>query len=557
MRTFIRNRGFLITLTTIILRISHAFQNPIIPGFNPDPTIQRVGKDYFLATSTFEFFPGVPIYHSIDLINWEIIGHALNRPSQLNLRGTAPSGGIFAPTLRYHEQTRTYYMITTLFDIISPPDNVTHTPRSFYVTTKNIWDEKSWSDPTYVDQWGFDPDLFFDTDGRTYLTTTLGSQFVDPDSGYFAIWISEIDIKTGNALSEARLFHVSDLPLNTPRLAEGSHLFKKEGWYYLLTAEAGTEAGHRAMISRARSLNGPWEANPQNPILYNGHKMSNPILATGHADFVSTPTGDWYAVFLGTRPQNPANSTGKNQLGRETFMASMKWVDGWPVINNGEDITFEMPGLYDLERPKKWRDDFSGKLGDKGYYTPRTPYKKFYSLDERPGWLRIKGNPYTLSDRETPATLMRKQVDLGTVWSSELDFKPTNPRHEAGVTIFLSIHYHNEIAITLHPETKKRVIAAKTRMGVNASLNTTYAEIPETGTVKLYIKAEPSKYSLGYATGNGKPIYIAEVENRWLQAYLPGWQVFTGSFFGVYSTAGLGLPMLVPADFNYVETELL
>lgn len=137
--------------------------------------------------------------------------------------------------------------------------------------------------------------------------------------------------------------------------------------------------------------------------------------------------------------------------------------------------------------------------------------------------------------------------NLHALTNLQLDFKPTNPRHEAGVTIFLSIHYHNEIAITLHPETKKRVIAAKTRMGVNASLNTTYAEIPETGTVKLYIKAEPSKYSLGYATGNGKPIYIAEVENRWLQAYLPGWQVFTGSFFGVYSTAGLGLPMLVPA----------
>lgn len=138
-------------------------------------------------------------------------------------------------------------------------------------------------------RWGFDPDLFFDTDGRTYLTTTLGSQFADPDSGYFAIWISEIDIKTGNALSEARLFHVSDLPLNTPRLAEGSHLFKKEGWYYLLTAEAGTEAGHRAMISRARSLNGPWEANPQNPILYNG--MWSLIIFIIHCKLNKRPQG--------------------------------------------------------------------------------------------------------------------------------------------------------------------------------------------------------------------------------------------------------------------------
>lgn len=267
----------------------------------------------------------------------------------------------------------------------------------------------------------------------------MGSQFEDPDSGYFAIWISEIDIKTGNALTEARLFHVSSLPINTPRLAEGSHIYRLGKYYYLLTAEAGTENGHRAMISRAKNLNGPWETNPDNPILFNGlcsylffcamtitdtprpgRNLSNPILATGHADFVSTPGGDWYAVFLATRPQNPTNGTGKNQLGRETFLSPMKWVNDWPVVNGGKDIAFDMPGLSNLPRPKSWRDDFNGKLADKAYYTPRTPYKKFESLTARPGWLRLRGNPYTLSDRETPATLMRKQVDLNTVWSTEV-----------------------------------------------------------------------------------------------------------------------------------------
>lgn len=151
-----------------------------------------------------------------------------------------------------------------------------------------------------------------------------------------------------------------------------------------------------------------------------GRNLSNPILATGHADFVSTPGGDWYAVFLATRPQNPTNGTGKNQLGRETFLSPMKWVNDWPVVNGGKDIAFDMPGLSNLPRPKSWRDDFNGKLGDKAYYTPRTPYKKFESLTARPGWLRLRGNPYTLSDRETPATLMRKQVDLNTVWSTEV-----------------------------------------------------------------------------------------------------------------------------------------
>ncbi|KAG7116139.1 Non-reducing end alpha-L-arabinofuranosidase BoGH43A like protein [Verticillium longisporum] len=173
--------------------------NPIIPGFNPDPSIIRVKDDYFLVTSTFEYFPGVPIYTSKDLVKWEQIGHALSRPSQLPLRGTAPSGGVFAPTIRYHDGI--YYVTTTIFDVISPPDNVTRVPRSFYVTTDNIWDPDSFSEPIYVDQWGFDPDLFFDDDGKVYFTSTF-SEFID--YGSFANHITEIDIKTGNSLSESR-----------------------------------------------------------------------------------------------------------------------------------------------------------------------------------------------------------------------------------------------------------------------------------------------------------------------------------------------------------------
>ncbi|RPB00237.1 hypothetical protein L873DRAFT_1835111 [Choiromyces venosus 120613-1] len=452
------------------------------------------------------------LYHSTDLIDWEIVGHAFNWQSQPNMRGTAPSGGVFPQTLRYHEKSRTYYMITTLFDILSPPA-VTRTPRSFY-------DEDSWSNPTYVDQ-------SFICDGKTYLTTTMGSQFEDPDSGYFAVWITEIDIKTGDSLTMSKPFHVLSLPMNTPRLAEGSHIYKLSGYYYLMTAKAGTENGHRAMIKRAKSLNGTWGENPNNPILFNRRNLSNPILATGHALLVSTPNGKWYDVSLTTRPQNPQNGDGKPQLGREPFLAPAEWAARWLLVNGGNDITFNMPGLYDLARPKKRPDDFRGKLADKGYYTPRTPYKRFHSFT-RSG-LKLKANAYTLDDRETPATLMRNQ----------LDFNPTNPRHEVGATVFFSIRYHNEVGITLHSTTKQRVLFIKTRS----------VGIPS-GPVKLFIKAEPTKYSLGYAVGNGQPNYIAE-------AFLPGWQIFTGTFFGVYSTGLGGVAMLAPADFRYVHTELL
>ncbi|KAF6836437.1 xylan -beta-xylosidase [Colletotrichum plurivorum] len=531
--------------------------NPIIPGFNPDPSIIRVGSDFFLATSTFEFFPGVPIYHSTDLVKWENIGHALNRPSQLNLRGNAPSGGIFAPTLRHHDGI--FYLIDTVFDVISPPDNVTRVPRSFYVTTTDIFDETSWSEPTYVDQWGFDPDLFFDDDGKVYLTTTF-SEFVE--NGNFANWITEIDIKTGDSLSNSRLLHTTTVPpeLGYP-LTEGSHLYKLNGTYYMLTADSGTEANQKANMYRSDSLEGPWAGNPHNPVLWNGEDMSLPVLATGHADLVEDVEGNWWAVFLATRPQNPRNSTGLPQLGRETFLCPVTWgEEGWPVFNNNEPIAEYSSGvLYDLERPQVWRDDFDGGLVDKSYYYLRTPYKDFKDFETSPGKLGIRGNVYTLNDRETPAALLRKQVDINTTFSTEVSsFSPENWRQEAGASVYLSIHYHNEVAVAYSNATGSRAILVRTRTGPDATINATYVEDEEVakgGPVKLFIEAKAEGYRLGYSTGCKAPRWLASVENRWLQSYVEGWQNFVGTHFAIYST-GTRLPTLNSAEFEYIQTEL-
>nr|XP_036575078.1 Non-reducing end alpha-L-arabinofuranosidase BoGH43A 2 [Colletotrichum truncatum]KAF6781588.1 Non-reducing end alpha-L-arabinofuranosidase BoGH43A 2 [Colletotrichum truncatum] len=531
--------------------------NPIIPGFNPDPTIIRVGSDFFLATSTFEFFPGVPIYHSTDLVKWENIGHALTRPSQLNLRGTAPSGGIFAPTLRHHEGV--FYLVDTVFDVISPPDNVTRVPRSFYVTTTNIFDENSWSEPTYVDQWGFDGDIFFDDDGKVYFTSTF-SEFVE--NGNFANWITEIDVKTGDSLSNSRLLHTTTVPpeLGYP-LTEGSHLYKFNGTYYMITADSGTEANQKANVYRSKSLEGPWEGNPHNPVLWNGEDMSLPVLATGHADIVDDTEGNWWAVFLAIRPQNPRNESGSPQLGRETFLCPVTWDnDGWPIFNNNEPITEHLPNvLYDLDRPLVWRDDFDGGLVDKSYYYLRTPYKDFKDFDSSPGKLRIRGNVYTLNDRETPAALLRKQVDVNTTFSTEVaSFEPENWRQEAGASIYLSIHYHNEIALAYSNNTGKRAVLVRTRTGPDATINTTYVEdedVANGGPVKLFIEAKDTGYRLGYSTGCKAPRWLASVENRWLQSYVKGWQNFVGSHFAIYST-GTRLPTLNAADFEYIQTEL-
>ncbi|ELU43547.1 beta-xylosidase [Rhizoctonia solani AG-1 IA] len=528
------------------------YQNPIIPGFNPDPTILRTGDDYFVATSTFEFFPGVPIYHSKDLIKWTTIGHAFNRPNQLMMRGTAPSGGIFAPTLRYNKDPVEVSMRNRIYELDG-----------------NLF---AASDPVYVDQWGFDPDLFFDDDGKVskacapepplntsgrFTSLALLAQTI---LGTPILGRSEIDIKTGDSLTESRFSHQSPLPLDTPRLAEGSHIYKINGTYYLMTAEAGTEVQHRAMSYRSKvGPYGPWEESPYNPIVFNGRNLSQPILSTGHADMVQTPNGDWWAVFLGTRPQNPTNSSGRPQLGRETFLAPVQWTkDGWYTINGGKDITFDMPGLYNLDTPKVWKDSLKGthecmRDGRVLRHTQAvsrtrtiTPYKAFHTFPKT-GGLNIRGNIYSLSDRETAAAFFRKQSDISTVFSTKVKFTPTSTRHEAGITIYLSIHYHNEIGITINPGSNKTAIFATTRSGENATANTTYVDLPNgVNEARLFIKAEPSKYSLGYATGNGEPTYIASVDSKWLQAYLQGWQNFVGSHFGIYASSN-GLPILQSA----------
>jgi beta-xylosidase len=205
------------------------------------------------------------------------------------------------------------------------------------------------------------------------MTSTYGETI---DGGNFANWITEIDIVTGNSLTESRLLHTTTVPLDLGYpLTEASHLYKFNGVYYMMTADSGTEQNHKANIYRSQSLLGPWEGNPYNPVLWNGKNMSNPILSTGHADLVQAVDGSWWSVFLATRPNSPKNSQGRPQLGRETFLCPVTWIDGWPKFNDGNFITANMPGLYNKPREKIWRDDFNGRLADKNYYSTRTPCK--------------------------------------------------------------------------------------------------------------------------------------------------------------------------------------
>ena len=287
---------------------------PILPGFHPDPSICRVGSDYYLVTSTFEYFPGVPIFHSTDLVTWTQLGNVLDRVSQLPLG--PESGGIFAPTLRYHDGR--FWMITTQIDRI----------RDGHLIVSATSPEGPWSEPVFTaGTVGIDPDLAWDDDGVCHLTWTrlspAGSEITQ----------AQVDPVTGELLTEPKNLW------NGTGLAhpEGPHLIRRGDWWYLLVAEGGTERGHAVSVARSRSIDGPFDGNPANPILSH-RSTAHPVQNTGHADLVERPDGTWAMVYLGVRPRGM--TPGFHVNGRETFLAGIDWVDDWPVV---DEDRFDVP----------------------------------------------------------------------------------------------------------------------------------------------------------------------------------------------------------------------
>ncbi|KAJ7139975.1 glycoside hydrolase family 43 protein [Mycena crocata] len=530
--------------------------NPILPGWNPDPSILRVGSDYSIATSTFDYFPGHPIYHSKDLVNWELIGHGLNRPSQLSLFGTPSDAGIWAPALRYHETTKTFYLASTARYAYTAEYRLF--PRSLYMTTKNIF-ANSWSDPVYFDALGYDPDLFWDTNGDVYNTWSGINNAVDK---IYSIYQNKIDISIGTSLTEAQLIFTGTLPDNSSARPEGPHLYLVNSTYYLIIAEGGTGLPHRSTIQRGPSPSGPWESNPKNPILFNGAELSLPVQATGHSDIVEGIDGSWWGVALGVRPQN--GDLNHQQLGRETFLFPVTWEDGWPVFNGGKPLSEHLDGVLEDKSPlAAYSNDFTAPKLDLHFYFLRTPYKTFYSLSARRGYLRMNANAFALGDRDTPALLLRKQTSYHETFETELEFAPSTNLTEAGVTVFYSDLLHNDIGIVGDGNGGRRIVTRTSVQAVQVgpwalvytnSTITTLAYHPlatTSGPVRFKIVANSTAYSLGYAEGSSADfIFPVTIDAVLLSVPPVGSFYFKGTSFGAYNT-GNGKPSLVPADFSY------
>ena len=500
------------------------FENPVIPGFYPDPSVCRVGEDYYLVTSSFEYFPGVPIFHSKDLINWKQIGYCLTRKSQLELEGAICAKGIFAPTIRYHNGL--FYMITTN---MSGKGN-------FFVTAKEPAGE--WSEPIWVDNGFFDPSLLFDDDGKVYYTRRQANTIVQ----------AEIDVKTGKLLTDLRIITEG---MVSPCL-EGPHLYKINGMYYIMCAEGGTRRGHMETIGRSTSPWGPFEKCPCNPILSHRSYPNEPIRDAGHAELLEAHDGSWWAFFLGTRNYE---YDGFTHLGRETFLAPVTWTeDGWPIVNEGNPVKLQMECDYNLKL-HQWnssesvRDDFNSQNLRLCWNYVRNPIEENYSLTERPGFLRLWGGADTLDDAAAVTFLGRRQTQFKCKIAATIDFNPKNENEEAGLAIIMSNTNHYEMGIGKRND--KRVLFVRKRV---ADMRVEVVEdIEEGGELILKIDADEQKYYFSYSVNN-KEKELASGITKYISAELTsGWN---GVMIGMYAT-GNGKKSVCQADFDWFDYEIM
>lgn len=436
-----------------------AARNPVLPGFYPDPSVCRVGDDYYLVTSTFEYFPGVPIFHSRDLSRWQQIGHVLTRPSQLPLEGITSSKGIFAPTLRHHRGT--FYLVTT---------NV-EGGGNFLVTASDP--RGPWSEPLWIreSEWGMDPSLYFEADGTVIFTRHGGLE-------RGGIYQTTIDVERGTLHGTPELVWKGTGGI----WPEGPHLYRRGEFYYLLISEGGTSYGHCVTVARSRSAFGPFEENPRNPILTHRDRPHDPIQATGHADLVEAPDGSWWMIFLGIRPSTPWH----HHLGRETFLAPVEWdAEGWPVVNGGHPISLAASEPIEAEH-----DDFDAAELGLSWLFVRNPNAGSWSLCERPGFLRLHGSRATLDERVSPACVLRRQTAFEGKAELLLDFEPAALEQEAGLVLRQNEDNHYEVFVTQTPEGKR--VRARTRVqGATALL----ADRPlPPGPVVLGVRAFPERY---------------------------------------------------------------
>jgi len=484
------------------------FANPILPGSYPDPSICRVGADFYLVTSTFEWFPGLPVFHSRDLVHWRQLGHVLDRPEQLPLDGIRASGGLYAPTIRHHDGV--FYVVCTLVDGTAQSGN-------FLVTATDP--AGPWSQPYWLgEEDSFDPSLLFDDDGRVWFHA---ARPID-SAGHTEVWLRELDLEARKlAGTEYVIWRGA---LLGARWAEGPHLYRIGGFYYLLASEGGTFLEHAVSVARAREITGPYEGNPRNPVLTHRHLgAAHPIGSTGHPDLVQTPRGDWWAVLLAVRP-------GHN-LGRETFLTPVAWEDGWPVMTGVQQIETR-PELPEHRWPARpGFDTFEdAELGPQ-WNLLRTPRERFW---ETGSGLVLRLRPEPLTERGTPSLVARRLRHAHFAAFAALDFRPAAPNECAGLVLMQNDEH--QIRFEISPGVA-RLIRGDEQLAEAAV---------ESGLIRLAVEAHGQTYQFRLnGTDAGPPLDGSLLDHEQAGS-------FTGPYLGLYATSN-GLPSTTTATFRHFD----
>jgi xylan 1,4-beta-xylosidase len=529
-------------------------RNPILPGFNPDPSIVRVGDDYYVATSTFEWFPGVQIHHSRDLVNWRLLTRPLTRPSQLNMLGDPDSCGVWAPDLTYADgRFHLVYTDVKRYGRTTVAGASGASLRDFHnyvVTSPAI--EGEWSDPIYLNSSGFDPSLFHDDDGRKYLLNMLWDH--RPGQNRFAgIVLQEFSPAERRLVGERRVIF-RGTPLG---LTEGPHLYKRNGYYYLLTAEGGTGWGHAATMARSRSIDGPYELHPDVYILSARHRPDVELQRAGHADLVETPDGDVYMVFLCGRP---LRGRGRCTLGRETAIQKMAWgTDGWLRTSDGQgvpSIEVEAPSAaahsFAARGP---REDFDDPVLPGEFQWLRSPWPdELFSLTKRPGYLRLCGRE-TMGSLFKQALVARRQQSHCYSASTVVEFEPRHFQQMAGLICYYNGSKFHYLHVTTDEATGKHVrVMSSLPDQVQTDAFTVPQPVPADVPIELRVEVDFERLYFAYRAGGGDWIWIPQQFDGSIlsdEASAPGLPNFTGAFVGMACQDLAGTAH--PADFDYFE----
>jgi len=523
---------------------STTLNNPILAGFYPDPSVIKVGTDYYLTNSTFAYFPGLPVFHSKDLKNWKQIGNVISRPSQMNFMGHRMTRGLFAPSISYNNGV--YYVVCTLID----------KGGNFVVTAKDP--AGPWSDPTFLPEVkGIDPSLYFD-DTKTYIIYNSDPPDHKPlYSGHRTIRMYEFDPVNLKVVGEEKILVNGGVDISKkPVWIEAPHILRKNDWYYLYAAEGGTSVNHSEVVLRSRDVWGPYQPYEKNPILTQRHlpaDRKDPITSAGHAQFVEGPDGKTYAIFLAVRPyrDNFYNT------GRETFIAPVEWKDDWPVVDPAhQELQYRYPISYRESKQAnaqpqsgnfQYTITFENKL-DPALLFLRTVDSTSFNLTKANG-LTLKLKPETCMETENPSFIGKRQQHLYCSAETELSFSAKSDSEKAGLVIFQDENHFYYLCKSVS-NGKNVVQVYKSQAAGNSMELLAQADIASS-VVLLSITAEGEQYSFRYALKPGKWSVLKDnVDGTFLSTQVAGG--FIGCVFGMYATSS-GKETSNKASFQYLK----